>query len=141
MYRRWAKLMGEESWLTDPRFATDALRGEHGETITERMQRWCGTKTKNQALTILEANRIAAYPVYSPQDALDDPHIQGFLRPLAYRGLDAPAVAVETPFRMSRTPPTFRTPPPELGAHTAQVLAELGYTAKEIGALEDAAAI
>jgi crotonobetainyl-CoA:carnitine CoA-transferase CaiB-like acyl-CoA transferase len=30
MYRRWARLMGEEHWLTDPRFKDDLARGDHG---------------------------------------------------------------------------------------------------------------
>jgi len=38
IYARWARLMGEEEpWLTEPRFATDALRGDHGEEISARM--------------------------------------------------------------------------------------------------------
>ena len=41
LYRRWAKLMGEEHWLTDPRFKDDISRGDHGAVISERMSRWC----------------------------------------------------------------------------------------------------
>src|ERR671924_963865 len=37
MFARWAKLMGEESWLTDPRFKDDESRGNHAEHISTRM--------------------------------------------------------------------------------------------------------
>src|SRR6202521_138133 len=37
MFRRWAKMIGEEHWLGDPRFADDQSRGDHGEVISARM--------------------------------------------------------------------------------------------------------
>lgn len=41
-------------------------------------------------------------------------------------------------FRMSKTPGTIRTPAPEVGQHTRDVLGELGYAESEIDALERA---
>src|SRR5438552_15094120 len=37
MFARWAKMMGEDSWLTDPRFKDDEARGNHAEDISKRM--------------------------------------------------------------------------------------------------------
>jgi crotonobetainyl-CoA:carnitine CoA-transferase CaiB-like acyl-CoA transferase len=144
IYARWARLMGEnEPWLTEARFATDALRGEHGEEISARMAQWCKTRTRAQALTELDEARIPAYPVYSPQEALDDPHVQamGYLRMIDYPGLPRPAPVVETPFRMSRTPPEYRSAPPTTGAHTREVLLDLGYDEQQIDALQAAGTI
>jgi crotonobetainyl-CoA:carnitine CoA-transferase CaiB-like acyl-CoA transferase len=144
IYARWARLMGEEEpWLTEPRFATDALRGDNGEEISARMAQWCKIRTRSNALAELEEARIPAYPVYSPQEALDDPHVQamGYLRMINYPGLPRPAPVVETPFRMSRTPPEYRSVPPTLGAHTHDVLLELGYDDVQIGALKAAGTV
>ncbi|MEM7343176.1 MAG: CoA transferase, partial [Chloroflexota bacterium] len=31
IFKRWAKLMGEDIWLTDPRFKDDTARGDHSK--------------------------------------------------------------------------------------------------------------
>ena len=33
-FARWAKMIGEDSWLTDPRFKDDQARGNHAEQIS-----------------------------------------------------------------------------------------------------------
>ncbi|PKQ07003.1 MAG: CoA transferase [Alphaproteobacteria bacterium HGW-Alphaproteobacteria-12] len=134
LFKRWARLMGEDKWLTDPRFKDDLARGDHGEILSERTQAWAETRTTDEALAELEAARIPAGPVYSPQQALDDRHIRemGYLKPLAFPGLPGPAPVMETPLRLSRTPASVRERAPLLGEHTDVILDELGYTADEI---------
>jgi alpha-methylacyl-CoA racemase len=44
------------------------------------------------------------------------------------------------PIKLSRTPAAVERPAPALGEHTAELLAESGYTAEEIQALEDSGA-
>ncbi|PKP77153.1 MAG: CoA transferase [Alphaproteobacteria bacterium HGW-Alphaproteobacteria-3] len=136
LFKRWARLMGEDQWLTDPRFKDDLARGDHGEILSERTRAWAETRTTEEALAELEAARIPAGPVYSPQQALDDRHIKemGYLKPLAFPGLPGPAPVMETPLRLSRTPATVRERAPLLGEHTDIILRELGYTADEISA-------
>lgn len=136
LFKRWARLMGEDQWLTDPRFKDDLARGDHGEVLSERTQAWAETRTTEEALAELEAARIPAGPVYSPQQALDDRHIRemGYLKPLAFPGLPGPAPVMETPLRLSRTPASVRERAPLLGEHTGVILGELGYTAEEISA-------
>lgn len=139
IYKRWARLMNEEQWLTDPRFASDHLRGEHGEIISARMAEWCIARTRTEALAELDKARIPAYPVYSPQETLEDEHIKamGYLKPVMYSGLESPVPVVETPFRMSRTPPSFRMPPPESGAQTKEILLQYGFSEDEITKLAE----
>jgi crotonobetainyl-CoA:carnitine CoA-transferase CaiB-like acyl-CoA transferase len=48
---------------------------------------------------------------------------------------------VATPVKLSATPGTIRTPSPEFGQHTEDVLIEAGYTWEEIGALRESGAV
>jgi crotonobetainyl-CoA:carnitine CoA-transferase CaiB-like acyl-CoA transferase len=134
LYKRWARLMGEEHWLTDPRFLTDELRAEHGEVLSERTARWASERTTSQALDELAQARIPAAPVLSPQQVLDDPHVRagGYLAQIDYPGLDRPATLVTPGVEMSATPATIRARPPTIGEHTGSILAELGFAAEEI---------
>lgn len=137
MFKRWCRLVGEESWFDDPRFGNDDSRALHGEALNERMQSWCTGRTKAEALGALDAARIPASPLLSPQEALDDAHVKAmqFLRPLSFPGAAVPAPVIETPFRMSETPGTVRTRAPLLGEHTDSVISALGYGAAQIADL------
>lgn len=143
LYRRWAKLMGEEHWLTDPRFATDELRGDNGQLISDRTAQWAKDKTVAQALALLADARVPASPVYKPQQTLDDPHVQamGFLERVDYPGLPKPAVVAATPVRLSETPGVIEHRAPLLGEHTDEILKSLGYGADEIAGFRAAGAV
>lgn len=139
LFKRWAKLMGEDHWLTDPRFKDDLARGDNGKALSERTAEWCKTRTTDEALEELDAARIPAGPVYTPQQALDDRHIQamGYLKPLSFPGIDKDAPVMETPVRLSRTPGEIRHRAPLLGEHTDEILGAYGYSEDDIRALRE----
>jgi crotonobetainyl-CoA:carnitine CoA-transferase CaiB-like acyl-CoA transferase len=137
MFKRWCRMIGEEHWLEDPRFASDDLRALNGDVLNDRMQAWCDDKTKADLLTALEAARLSGSALYTPQDVLDDPHIKamGFFKPSAYPGMSKPASITATPFDLSETPGTVRHPAPTLGEHTDAILADLGYDPSQVAGL------
>jgi crotonobetainyl-CoA:carnitine CoA-transferase CaiB-like acyl-CoA transferase len=139
LFKRWAKLMGEDHWLTDPRFKDDISRGDNGAVVSERMGRWCTERSTAEALEVLGAAKIPAGPVLKPQQTLDDPHIKavGFLQPTEYPGAPRPAPLAKVPVWLSETPGTIRRRAPTLGEHTDEILGELGYSRQAIAVLRE----
>jgi crotonobetainyl-CoA:carnitine CoA-transferase CaiB-like acyl-CoA transferase len=144
LFKRWARLMGDEKkWTDDPRFKDDLARGDNGKVLSAEMQKWCSTRSTDEVLEALAQARIPAGPVYSPQQALDDRHVNeaGFFQAVDYPGLPKASPTVKTPVVLSRTPAEIRRRPPTLGEHTDEVMQALGYSAKEIAELRAQKAI
>lgn len=139
MFERWAKLMGEDHWLDDPRFKDDISRGDNGEIISERLARWCLERTNAEVLTAFEEAKLPAGPVYDLQQALDDEHVQAtsaFID-LDYPGTPRQPKVVDTPLRLSRSNPEITRRSPTLSEHTEQIMKELGYSEQDIAELRE----
>ena len=137
LFKRWADLMGEDHWLEDPRFKDDISRGDHGEIISERLAKWCAVRSSEEVLAAMEEARLPAGPIMSPQEVLEDPHIEtkGLFQAIDYPGLDKPAPIMQTPVELSETPGEIRHRAPTLGEHTNSIMRELGYQQAEIDEL------
>src|SRR4051812_41858857 len=76
LFARFAALIGAPELLEDPRFADDNARGIHGAELSDRMARWCASRTTADVVAALERAQIPAGPVHSPAQTLADPHVR-----------------------------------------------------------------
>lgn len=137
LFVRWANLMGEDHWLTDPSFETDIDRGNNSLVISKRMQEWCDNRSCAEAVTILEAARIPCAQIYDPAMALSDPHViaGGFFKNFEYPGVKKEFPVMARMFRMSECEVGSKRRAPLLGEHTEDILSQLGIGADQLAIL------
>jgi len=140
MFARWARLVGREDLIADPRFAGDLLRAGNRETITTAMNQWLATRTTAEALAALHAARVPAGPVLDLGEVLEDTQVKArnLLQYVDYPGAPKPVPLANTAVQLSATPGSIRHRAPTLGEHTDEVLHELGYSQEEISTLREA---
>ena len=142
MFRRWARVIGREDLVNDPRFQDDISRGNNASAINEAMSSWCMERTRQQAIAALEGARIPCGPCYDLDEVLNDPQVNSrkLLEEVEYPGGTKPVPIASTPVRLSETPAACRRAP-TLGEHTAEVLTECGFSEGEIAELRSTGAI
>jgi crotonobetainyl-CoA:carnitine CoA-transferase CaiB-like acyl-CoA transferase len=140
MFRRWARLVGREDLLDDPRCKDDITRGNHSQIVNDVMLEWCAARTREQAIAELEKVRLPCGPVYNLDEVLQDPQVNArrIIERLDYPASAAPVPVSSTPMRLSATPGQLRHRAPTLGEHTDEVLVELGFSEAEIAEFRDA---
>ena len=138
IFKRLMSAIGREDMANDPRLANNAGRVPRTQDIDEAIQAWCSIQRIDTALAALQAADVPVSKIYSVRDMMQDPQFlarQMFEQHLFKDGTPVKLPAV-TP-KLSETPGSTRWIGPELGEHTHEVLAALGYSAEQIAALRE----
>ncbi|EME23454.1 CaiB/BaiF CoA transferase family protein [Rhodococcus triatomae] len=133
----FARILGREDLVDDPRFASMAARREHNAECVKVLDDLFAEHTLEEWKEILADLDAPWAPVQSVHDVVDDPQVlaNGYVGEVASadgHGYRLPAV----PVQLDERPPTLRRAP-EHGEHTEMLLLELGYEWDRIGALQD----
>jgi crotonobetainyl-CoA:carnitine CoA-transferase CaiB-like acyl-CoA transferase len=123
----------------DPRYATNQARVANRASLAALMSAATATFTRDALLAALEAAGVPAGPINSVADVFADPQVvHRELRLDLPRAGGGTVPGVRTPIRMSETSLVYERAAPRLGGHTADILAELGYSPSEIERLKEA---
>jgi formyl-CoA transferase len=131
------KVIGEESWIADEAYATPAARLLHLKPIFARIEEWTKTKTKFEAMDILNKYDIPCGPILSMKEIAEEPALRATGTIVE---VDHPTrgkyLTVGNPIKLSDSS-TEVTRSPLLGEHTDEVLMQMGYSRQQIAVLRE----
>jgi crotonobetainyl-CoA:carnitine CoA-transferase CaiB-like acyl-CoA transferase len=134
LFAKVCDAVGASELAADPRFATNPLRIVHREALIPLLQARIATQLTADLLARLREAGVPASPVNDLAGVAEEPQLRatGILQELAGRELVSP------PFAVDGERVRYRSEPPLLGEHTAEILGEAGYADAEIDDLAGA---
>jgi crotonobetainyl-CoA:carnitine CoA-transferase CaiB-like acyl-CoA transferase len=122
-----AAALGHREWPGDPRFATNPARLAHREILIPELESIFQTQPSAHWQSLLEAADIPVAPVQTVAEVLDSAQARalGIVREVVHPTAGRIRL-VGSPLRFDGALPPIHRPPPLLGQHTEEILAELG---------------
>jgi crotonobetainyl-CoA:carnitine CoA-transferase CaiB-like acyl-CoA transferase len=136
LFVRLCRALGRPDLAADPRFGDNGGRVRHRDALVPALEAETARHTTAALLERLQGAEVTCAPIQRLDQVVDDPQTKAseMLAPTAHPTVpDLRTVAL--PIRWDGARPRPRRPPPRLGEHTGEILAELGLPAAEVAAL------
>jgi len=125
LWRQVAEAVGLDDLPNDPRFRTQLDRARNQAALAEILAERFKTRTAREWLEEMDRRGVPCAPINTYAEILSDPHVlgMGLVRPLTLpNGVETKTTAF--PVAISGYAFEVRHAPPELGAHTDEVMTE-----------------
>jgi crotonobetainyl-CoA:carnitine CoA-transferase CaiB-like acyl-CoA transferase len=145
-WEKLAALLQQDHWLTNPDLERPSDWYESLESVVRPVvEAWASTMTKMEAAQTLTDAGIAAGPVHTPGDVINDPHLRQrdmIVEMTRSDGIASPIMSPGNPVKLSRMPEDSPQRVPWVGEHTDEVLREeLDFSDDELSLLRSAGVI
>ncbi|VVD89257.1 Succinyl-CoA--L-malate CoA-transferase alpha subunit [Pandoraea anhela] len=138
IFKRLMHAIGRADLAEDPGLAHNDGRVPRTQEIDEAIGEWTQARAIDEALAVLQGADVPASRIYTVADMFKDP--QFMARQMIQRHTFPDGTPIDLPNispKLSETPGQTQWLGPELGAHTDEVLGQLGYDAGQIKALRE----
>ena len=126
-FRRFAVFSNHPEWLEDERFVTGASRSINKDAMRNVAAEAMKEKPTAEWLKFFVENDIPHGAVLSIGEAFESAQAKALDMVLEMTARDGTDLSVPRfPWRFGRTPAVLRYPPPQIGEHTEEILAEVG---------------
>jgi crotonobetainyl-CoA:carnitine CoA-transferase CaiB-like acyl-CoA transferase len=142
-FKRLCASAGIGALADDERFRTNELRVGNADVLGVSISKALLARSVGHWMTVFEKAGVPCSPINNIAQVFDDPHVRA--REMLIK-LDHPQAGklpnVASPMRFSKSPVSYRRPPPTLGEHTAEILKDvLGLSPEEVSDLAAKAVI
>ena len=134
-FQNLAAASGHPHWLTDPRFAEYPKRRANWGELIDELERWSAGLTTAEVQAVFDRGGVPSSPYRTVKEAMADPQITHRSSFTEVHDAGGKFLAINPPFQMTGSTAAARPFVAALGEHTAELLAEIGYTGTEIAAL------
>ena len=131
-------LAGRPELMDDPRFESFEARLNNAEGVYATLAEILATRTTSEWQGLLDAENISVTPVNTKESLLENEQLAatGFWH-LVDHPTEGRLRMTDPPTRFGKSPSSVRRLQPRLGEHSAEILAEAGYSDAEIRRLSD----
>lgn len=141
-WARFCKQFGSDAGLGDERFVLAAGRLAHRTELNAAISAVVAQHTREEAMARLKLANVPFAPIRRPDELGDEEHLRESGQLLATPFPNGRTGHLpKMPFRASGFDMTQRSAAPALGANTAEILADLGYTPAQVLALAQRRAV
>lgn len=126
-FQRFCAIAEIPRLAADERYATNPRRVENREALCAEIEARLRTRPRSFWLKALEQSNVPCGPVNDLEDVFNDPHVQARgaqLRMSCGWAEGGEIGLLANPLKLSRTPVSYRNPPPRLNEHETEILAD-----------------